>query len=358
MLNIFKNQFKILLRSKSLIFWSLIFPLILGTLFHLAFSNMEEAEKFSKIEIAVVGDGSFLDVVNSLDDVFTVKEVSKEEAEEMLLDNDITGYYEIKDEIEIYVKGNSTSSTIMKYVVDNYYVYSSVGMSVYENTGKLISGIESNNYFIDSSNDKVDFTVIFFYTLIGMVCMLAGSFGIYAVTLSEANLSKKGARLSVSPTNKLKALLITLITVFIVQYIEILIIYFYLIVILGIKFSYIYHMLLLTLVGCIAGISLGAFIGVSNKKDENGKNGILTAVVMTASFLSGMMSFQVKHLVETSMPLLAKINPVNMITDGLLSLYYANLDRFYYNLYSLVLFSLIFISASYFFIRRKKYDSI
>lgn len=356
--SIFKNQIKILLRSKSLIFWSLLFPLILGTLFYLAFSNMAEAEKFSPIKIAIVGNGEFASIVDSLEDVFEVETMTETEAKEKLLDNEIKGYYLLSDNIDIFVKGSNTSSTIMKYVLDNYHVYSSVGMSIYESSGNIIDGINSNNFFQSIDNNKVDYTVIFFYTLIGMVCMFAGNFGIYAVMQSEANLSKKGARLSVSPANKLAVLLVTLAACLLIQFIEILLIYFYLIIILGIEFNYIMHMLILSLVGCFAGISLGAFVGVISKKDENTKGNILAAVLMTCSFLAGMMSFQVKYLIETNIPVLARINPVNMITDGLLSLYYSDFNRFYFNLFSLTVFTILFIVASYFFIRRKKYDSI
>ena len=66
-----------------------------------------------------------------------------------------------------------------------------------------------------------------------------------------------------------------------------------------------------------------------------------------------------KYIVQKSAPILAKINPVNMITDGYYSLYYYNtMDRFYSNIVSLILFSLVMIVISYIFIRRKKYDSI
>jgi ABC-2 type transport system permease protein len=106
-------------------------------------------------------------------------------------------------------------------------------------------------------------------------------------------------------------------------------------------------------------MSLGILVGVSNKKSEDAKIGILVSVTMACSFLAGMMFLQMKYIVAENVPLLAKINPVNMITDGLYSLYYYDtFDRYLYNVFSLIVFSVIMIGLSYNFIRRKKYDSI
>ena len=40
----FKYSLKILLKNKSLIFWTFAFPILLGTLFNMAFSNIEKSE--------------------------------------------------------------------------------------------------------------------------------------------------------------------------------------------------------------------------------------------------------------------------------------------------------------------------
>ena len=50
----FKYILKRLFNDKMLIFWTFAFPLILGTFFSLAFSNIEEGEKLDIINIAVI----------------------------------------------------------------------------------------------------------------------------------------------------------------------------------------------------------------------------------------------------------------------------------------------------------------
>ena len=50
----FKYSLKTLFRNKTLIFWTFAFPIILGTLFNLAFKDIEKNEMLEIIDIAVV----------------------------------------------------------------------------------------------------------------------------------------------------------------------------------------------------------------------------------------------------------------------------------------------------------------
>lgn len=376
--HIFTNRLKVLLRTRTMIFWTLIFPIALATFFNLAFSNLSSDEQFSPVNIAVVNDVNYQNEKNfkgildnisikNKDQVFNIKYLNNEDsAKKELEDNKISGYYIVKDKINMVVKKSGLEQTIMKYMVDNYYQTYSIMGNIYKFNpaslkDELINDINKDgNYFVDKSNENIDFTVVYFYTLIGMVCLYGGFFGINATKESEANLSKRAARVSVSPTHKLKNLLISLLAGFIIQYIEMLILLVYLIFVLGIDFgNQTVWILLLTFVGSFAGISLGTMVGVCNKKSEGAKTGILLAVTMTCSFLAGMMMLQIKYIIAENAPIIGKINPVTMVTDALYSLYYySNLDRYFYNIISLIIFSIIMICISYLFIRRKKYDSI
>jgi ABC-2 type transport system permease protein len=361
-----------------MIFWTLVFPIALATFFNLAFSNLTEDEKFSPIEIAVVKDSNYeeeknfhtlLENISKEDEnqVFKINYVENEEqAKKQLEENNISGYYLVKDDIEIVIKQSGLNQTIMKYIVDNYYQTQSIIGNIYQfnpqsfKTDMIENLNKEGNYFKDISNENVNFTVVYFYTLIGMVCLYSGFFGINAAKESEANLSKKAARISVSPTHKLKALMAALLAGFLVQFVENLILLAYLVFVLNVGFGdQILWIILLVFVGSFAGISLGTLIGVCNKKSEGIKVATLLSVTMTCSFLAGMMMWQMKYIIANHAPIIGKINPVTMITDALYSLYYYNnLDRYFYNIISLVIFSVIMISISYFFIRRKKYDSI
>ncbi|MFR5190429.1 MAG: hypothetical protein ACLTEH_04200 [Clostridia bacterium] len=59
------------------------------------------------------------------------------------------------------------------------------------------------------------------------------------------------------------------------------------------------------------------------------------------------------------MPILNKINPAGMITDGFYALYYYDtLNRYWVNVISLLIFAAIMIALSITSLRRQKYDSI
>lgn len=372
-MHIYKTRLKVLLRTKSLIFWTLIFPIVLATFFQLAFSNIMGDEQFEAVPVGLVESNEqqhFQTMVKQLasEDSILVPTyyLTKEDANKDLLDGKLSGYYVLDDPIELVIHENGINQTILKSVVDQYYQT----VSILEHISQLDSNAVQqqllasmqldHNYFKSNSNSSMDITVLYFYSLIGMVCLYGSFFGINAVVETEANMSKKAARISVAPTNKLKTLFFSLLAGFTVQFSIILILLLYLMFVLKIDFgTQIFFVILMTFVGSFAGITMGTLIGVSNRKSENTKIGIGLSVTMLLSFLAGLMMENMKYIIATKAPIIGKINPVTMITDGLYSLYYYHtLDRYFFNIMSLVIFSGIMIILSYFFIRRKKYDSI
>ena len=369
--HLFINRIKILLRSKEIIFWTLLFPIALATFFNMAFSNLGESEIFEPINIAVVEENlsqEFRYLLYNLsqdndDRIFNITYVETEEkAVEKLKNNEIIGYYISNETIDIVVSRYTFGQIIMKNVVDSYYQISSVIKTIMETNQNFDMSLLNfdRNFFVDNSNKNNDFTIIYFYTLIGMVCLFAGYFGMEGAMESEANLRKRAARFSIAPIHKLKGLIASLLAGFVIAYAEMLVLLAFLMFVLGISFGdQNIYILLLTVNGIFAGLALGTLIGVSNRKSEGTKSGILSAVTMMGSFLAGMMVWNMKYIIETYAPIVNRINPVAIITDGLYSLYYFDdLARYTTNMINLVIISVIMVICSYFFIRRKKYDSI
>lgn len=376
--HVFRYRLKILLRKKVVIFWTLIFPIILSTFFSLAFSNLSKIEKLEIIDIAMVEKNEtattkkFMEVIQAMsnsgkDQVFHLKKVNDEkEAISLLENNKIAGYYILDEQIEIKVKSNGINQTIMKSISDQFLSE----IKAFENImdyhpeaflrGMKTEIVRNRNYVKEMNENHVDFSVIYFYTVIGMVCIYGGFFGIDAAYEIEANQSKCGARVSVAPTHKLKVLCISLLVGLLVQYVEILILLAYLIFILKVEFgTQIIPILFLTLLGSLAGVSFGTLIGVCNRKSNQVKTGIFLCVTMTCCFLAGMMMLDMRTMIANHAPIINYINPVSMITDALYALYYyTTFDRYFFNIWSLIAFSLITLAISYHFIRRKTYDSI
>ena len=55
-----KYNIKTLFKNKGLIFWSFAFPIIMATLFNMAFGNWEESEKFDPIKIGIINNSNII----------------------------------------------------------------------------------------------------------------------------------------------------------------------------------------------------------------------------------------------------------------------------------------------------------
>lgn len=181
-----------------------------------------------------------------------------------------------------------------------------------------------------------------------------------AINQNLANMSNNGKRVAVSPTSKGKLIFSSVLASYITQLIGISLLFVYTIFVLKVDYgNNLPLIILLALVGCLAGLSLGVAIATLLKANENLKTGIVISITMLGCFLSGMMGITMKYIIDKNVPIINKINPASMITDGFYSLYYYDtLDRFYFNVASLLIFALVMIGLSMFSLRRQKYDSI
>ena len=375
--HIFINSLKVLFKNKMLIFWTFIFPIILGTLFNMAFSNIEKEELFKTIEIGIVDDDNYknnqvykmtFDYLSSSENdnkIFNVTYGSADELKNLLDDDKIVGYLYLDSTSHIIIKNNGFDQSVFKYVVEEVNTVSNGVQSiefssieeVYKYANSLMNSEVKKN---DTSNDNMSYTMIEFYSLIAMTCLYGATISMYSMNQILPNMSNKGKRVSVSPVSKFKIILGNLSASFVVQVIGVMLLFLYTLFVLNVDYgSNILLVILLSLMGSFAGLSLGVFVSSVLKKDENTKLGIIIAVTMFFSFFAGMMGMTTKYLIDVNFPILNIINPVSMITDGLYSLYYySTLDRYIFNIISLLIFSFVLLFISYLYLRRQKYDSI
>ena len=325
----FKYSFKTLFKNKMLIFWTFAFPIILGTFFNLAFSNIENSEKLDIINIAIIENEEFknneiyIKSFKELSDeknenrLFSVQYTTEEAAKELLQNNKIIGYMILEEKPKVVVKE---------------------------------SGI----------NENLSYTMIEFYTLIAMACLYGGILGMVTINQNLANMSNNGKRVSVAPTSKGIVILSSVLASYIAQLIGLTLLFIYTIFVLKVDYgTNLPLIILLGIVGSLAGLSMGIAIATLLKTNENVKTGIVISVTMLGCFLSGMMGITMKYIIDKNMPIINKINPASMITDGFYSLYYYDtLDRFYFNIASLLVFAFIMIVIAFLSLRRQKYDSI
>ena len=386
----FKYTLKALIRNKGLVFWTLAFPIIMAIFFNMAFSNIESTESFDAIPVAIVSNEYYENndmlksTIESLSDehgsnyVFNSKYVSEDEAKTLLNNDEVSGYVIFsEDGQKVVVNTNGVNQTIIKFVVEEVVQSEDTVDIIEEKVKDIFNNRESNGWLktllslfslmgdnsaniLDVSDSNMSYMMIEFYTLIAMTCLYGGIMGAVAINWCLANMSNVGKRLSMTPVSKIKLVLSSALAGYVVQLVGIILLLAFTAGVLKVNYGdRINEIILLSLVGSFAGITMGVAVTSAIKVSEGAKTGILIGFTMLGCFFAGMMGVSMKYIVDKNMPIINKLNPANMITDGFYSLYYYDtLDRYYSNIASLLIFSGLMLVISILALRKQKYESI
>lgn len=363
-LHSFKNTFKYLLREKTMVFWALFFPIILGALFKLAFGGITDSNKFEAINIAVsesaMTDQNFKSFLDAMEEGDYFKITKAENKEILDTNSDIRAFIEEKD--MVFTKKSGIEETIVETVLNDYLQKSEMITRIMEENPQtdITKLLDVKDYIKDESRTNMDPINTFFYTLVGMTTIYGYMWGLYVIYQYEANLSVNAKRNVIAPIKKSVSLLASILASWIINFVITLIFIFYLDKVLGVEFGGKMPLLvLLYLVSSLAGVGLGILIGVSNKKTLEFKIILGIAISMLMGFLSGMMISSIKVIIQEKAPILGKINLISVVTDAIYSLYYyESTARFYQNIGILIIISLVFFLVSLFFMRGKEYESL
>ena len=380
-LHVFTNRFKCLIRDRQSMFWTFLYPLVIATLFGLAFSNLSSTDSFKQIPVGVVNNAeyqrntAFQSALVSVSDkenqtdgeaLFNVTLSSREQAEESLKENKIVGYIDFNNGAHVVVKDSGLNQTILKEFMDSYLQAESAYKTIVAanpdaaQNFRFNPGSASHLTDVPPAKSSSNNTLTAFYALIAMAALFGGFWGKKEIADIQADISPQAARLNLGPVHKLKILGYSFLASVAVQFISLLVLVAYLMLVIKVDFGGQLGFVLLTcLAGSFAGVSLGALISVLVKKSESMKISVLIAVSLTMSFLAGMMMISVKYTVTHAVPVLAYINPANLIADALYSLYYySSHARFFLNIGLLMGISVVFYLVVYFVARRQKYANI
>lgn len=380
MFEIFKYSLKQLIRNRAELFWVVFFPIILGTMFKLAFSNLSADESFQTIPVAVVNEegtlsDAFLETAKELSNgeepFLKVFDCDEKEALQLLEKQKVDGIIYAGDTISLTVSSDMGNAALNQNILQtfieeyemNYQAVSEVTMKNPEKLPEVLTIVQeasSYNENISYSKNNTDTYDQYFYNLIAMVCMYSGMSGCIIAICNQANLSALGARRNIAPTHKLKQITGELIANLLLRFLCVLISFAYIVVILKIDLTTRLPLAILSIfIGCMTGMTFGFFLGTIGNLSDNTKFGILLSVTMVGSFLSGLMIGSMRILVETFCPVINKINPSALITDMFYSLaIYDTLDRYIRNMVTLILFSILFTVGGFLMTRRKKYANI
>lgn len=155
-------RMKEIIRQKTLLFWAMVFPVILGSLFYFMFGSISELEQFSEVPVGIVNSQGienkkadvteesfsmenpqmpaeywkeeakkqsaegFLTMMNEVESdngtkMFKVKEYADVAKAEQALQNDkIKGIVDMEDDYALTVKESDIYSSLIKTFIDQY----------------------------------------------------------------------------------------------------------------------------------------------------------------------------------------------------------------------------------------------
>lgn len=373
-LHILKYNFISALRVKQLNFWILIFPIILGTLFNIAFSGIMDSEKFKTIPVAIVEKSenkNFSSVVDSLTvgdtPMLKVEYIDEEKALDKLKNGDCKGIIYVDEKISLTVSSNGIEQSILKSFLEQYSSRETIITETAVNNpaalNEVIAQLSNEITTIETINltdGNMDMSIQYFYNLIAMTCLFGSYLGVNTIINNQGNLSAVGARKCISSAKKYITLIAGLLSAYIVHIICLGVNLLYLIFVLRIDFGdKIPQIVLTTVIGGFAGIAMGFFIGSIGKISTNAKLGILTSISLILCFFSGLMAHNMRMKVENIFPILNKISPAALIADSFHSLnIYGVSERFYTNIITLIIISVIFTIGGLILTRRDSYANL
>ena len=398
-----KYELMVSLRVKDLIIWMMIFPVVLGSLFKIAFGNIYTNDTlFNSIPTAVVENEKndiFHSIVDDIEksDAPLLKVTYMSEADAMkALENDevkgiiyvdtdtkkeesdksfsffgkmidAVGVPSMDTKLSLKIKTNGIEQTILKKFTENYMAQESIVRDAIEKNPMDISSVtDVLTQDMTTRTDRpmtegnTDPFTSYMYNLIAMIAMFGSVTGLHIAAQNQANLSNLGARRNCSPTPKSITLAAGLVGSYIAHGACIIIGISYEALVLGVDFGSRLPLVYLGgIVGGLMGVSMGFCVGSISTWSQSTKVGIVMSVSMLCCFLSGLMMGDIKGIIELNVPLLNDLNPAAIVCDAL---YYLNVDadlsRFFIKLLTMAGLAFAFAAGGFVLTRRRKYASL
>ncbi|MGN0155321.1 MAG: ABC transporter permease [Lachnospiraceae bacterium] len=374
----FWYRIKVILRSRSAIFWAMVFPVFLGLVFKFMFGNIGQLEQFSEVPVGIVTEEENDELVTVMEEVeieedlpmFEVKEYEdKQDAEQALKKETIQGYVLVKGtDYELVVRDMNEYSSLIKTFLDQYKQNISLIEDVAKKNPQEIGALVEELFSEESiglkeiplkGQDKDPYTQ-YFYALLAMACLIASMVGTENGYEVQADLSPLGARRNVAPTQKMKQV--------ITDFLATLFVYCIMMTFVLCVFIFAYKqdfgsnaglILLGTWVGSFTGLAAGTLIAVAFRGSRAKKDAIGITFFMGSSFLGGLQWADITYVLEQNCPIINRINPATLMVNSFKSLaVFGDYQQYAVNLISLLAIGMLFLLISIMKLRRTKYASL
>ena len=377
------HNIRLLLRNRGLVFWTLAFPILLGVLFKAALGGLMTTQSFDPVPVAVVDSQEYrlspyktaFDELSRGDDALvTVTSVATTaEGSSLLADDHVAGVVEvIGDEASLTVATGGMDQTILTLLLDE--IAQRVDMVTTLMADEMAPGedpqavaaeimdrlAESGFTLKDASPSSMDPLMAEFFSLVAMAALYGGMFSGTLMNYAQPQLGAVGRRIGVAPTRKSVFVASGIIASYVVEFVGLVLLVVVCRFLFGIDFGSNWGLtLVVASAGALAGLSLGVAVSALVRGGENMKIGVLIGMTMLGALLAGMMGGGLRYRVDATAPLVNKVNPVALITDGFYTLYYhPGSDGLWADLGILLVISLVLIGAALLTLRRHRYDSM
>lgn len=418
----FKYSLLQLVRVPGVLIWTLVFPIVLGSLFVMMLGALDERAEAVSVNVVVVDEeqanggertatsfediaraaqvgarvggvfdeeafATFMEALGEGDDaLFNITYVSSPEEAAALVreslgtDDEYAGYVQYADgEVQtVLAKATSASEayevepSILMMIMDRYVAEEAlIKETLQKNPAALV-----NPEFIETLMAPVEATVRasvtdntpreslrYYFALFGMAAFFGASIGLIGFQQIRANASALAARRSLGALSHGKTAFVTLLASWLLSFASLLVLFAFLVVIGGVDFGdRVGICILICLVASLCATALGCALAAIPKVPDQAKGGIVTGIVCVASLFAGLygtFAMDFADAVSQTAPWLDVINPVVQVCQAFYAtMYYDTYAQTFGHLAILLVMALIFFALSARSLRRKRYASL
>lgn len=367
-----KYSLKETLKNYSAVFWTLVFPFLMASIFGFTFGKFDENKmKLDAIPIMIedeMYEKVFREIKMEGRPIFDI--LPYHEPQNTMKEGKIDGFLQGKGkDVTVRLRQGSIYASII-YNVANQINHSFLAVEEilkypenFEKLESLAEGIAKSNEIeiangMEGKNKKR--AVSYFYSLLAMICLGGMSFGVFSVESSNIVGDVKAARRRlVSPISRAQFILADVANSFLVSTTFSVLLFAYIRYGWKIDFGDNAKVILAILLGNLMAILLGMLVALLFKGKSDTKVSISAAFYVFSSALSGMMVSDLAGFVNHKAPFLNHINPGTVLTKLFTSLYlYEDVSRYYLYLGNLLIYIFVCFVLVLFLLRRRNYDSI
>ena len=330
-------------------FWTVAYPIILSSLFFVIFSVINTRGISTTVNTGITETNPYRVILNVIP-ILHIIPMEQEAADAALREGSIQVF--IEDDLSIRIYKNGIAQAIIKNIVEQIKQTDALGIPILPSAYR--------KQYIDSKDEQNNSMMILFYSLLAMVSIYSMFGSISIPERMQANISKLAVRMSAAPIKRFRLYLSGVLFFVCFNLASNLLYIGYVMLVLKINLITNFAVTVpLLIYANLFGTAFGLCIGSIPKLTENTKVMLCVFSSLFLSFLSGMMSVSVKTALDTSFPLLSKINPIALFTDTLYNiniLHEYDLAPLFFIVYSG--FIALFLSIAFFNAREVQYDSL